>query len=523
MGNTQYPDMMNDLLECISETARLLDRYGLAEYLPFADPKEGAISSFRKDLLVCLLRVMDPEREITTEIVDYMTKHVGFGEAFSAGYLRAMSEKVHSDAVPSISTLLASFIIIDHQVGDNKLCKIYIQALSYMTFGLFRCEDSVTVREIIRYYHSLTWDIELAEKALGKQVGYEPLQHVERDLAEAVRKAAGLHEELFGCGKNANDTALEVSILKTVAYSTDREDDSLQSEPGTGEAPKPDENVASETSGEYHSGREELASLIGLREVKKQITSMVNALEIQKRCRELDVRRHQIAMHMVFVGNPGTGKTTAARIIGKIFREAGLLPKGHLVEVSRAELVGKYVGHTAALVKEAFEKARGGILFIDEAYSLTHEDAGGFGNEALETLLKLMEDHREDTAVIAAGYPALMQEFLYSNPGLASRFPFVIRFQDYSPAELKRIFLLMCRENDIRPERGVMAAVQRRFEAECAKGRKTSGNARFVRNFFEKMLMRQADRLMAAGQYEKEDLQRITLQDLPDENPLRIL
>ena len=223
-------------------------------------------------------------------------------------------------------------------------------------------------------------------------------------------------------------------------------------------------------------------------------------------------------LHMAFIGNPGTGKTTIARILGKVYKESGLLSKGHLVEVGRADLVGKYVGHTAVMVKEVFEKAKGGVLFIDEAYSLTNEDGGGFGQEAVETLLKLMEDNRDDIAVIVAGYPALMQEFLDANPGLRSRFPFVIHFPDYSGAELTEIFRCFCRENDILPSRSVMQAVRSHFEKEASKKARNYGNARAVRNYFEQMIMNQANRLVDAESYDREDLCGFTMADLPRAN-----
>ena len=236
------------------------------------------------------------------------------------------------------------------------------------------------------------------------------------------------------------------------------------------------------------SAVEELNALIGLSEVKQKVKTLVNVLQVRKRCQQLNIKRPAIGHHMVFLGNPGTGKTAVARILGKIYKEAGLLSQGHIVEVGRVDLV-KYVGHTAAMVKDVFEQARGGILFIDEAYSLTSEDGqGGYGKEAVETLLKLMEDNRDDIAVIAAGYPALMQEFLDSNPGFRSRFPFVIQFSDYSGTELTEIFKGFCRDNDIKPSRSIIRAVRNHFELEASKKVRNYGNARAVRNYFEQMM-----------------------------------
>jgi len=176
------------------------------------------------------------------------------------------------------------------------------------------------------------------------------------------------------------------------------------------------------------------------------------------------------------------------------------------------------VGHIAVLVKEVFEKAKGGVLFIDEAYSLTNEDGGGFGQEAVETLLKLMEDNRDDIAVIAAGYPALMQEFLDSNPGFRSRFPFVIQFPDYSGEELTEIFECFCRNNDIVPSRGVIRVVRSHFEAETAKRTRNYGNARAVRNYFEQMIMNQANRLVDSDGYGWDELCEFLMEDLPKKN-----
>jgi SpoVK/Ycf46/Vps4 family AAA+-type ATPase len=202
---------------------------------------------------------------------------------------------------------------------------------------------------------------------------------------------------------------------------------------------------------------------------------------------------------MVFVGPPGTGKTTIARLLGAIFHSLGLLSKGHLTEVDRAELVAGYVGQTAIKTDAVVRSALGGVLFIDEAYSLAPEEAGqDFGNEAIETLLKLMEDHREDLVVIAAGYRDRMETFLESNPGLRSRFTRFIDFPDYTPAELTQIFTGMAKEEGYNLAPGALESVKAIVTREYEGRSQTFGNARLVRNLFERSLTSQANRLVAA-------------------------
>ena len=193
-----------------------------------------------------------------------------------------------------------------------------------------------------------------------------------------------------------------------------------------------------------------LNSLIGLAAVKQEVQQIINLIKVQKKGEEFGEKLPPLSLHLVFFGNPGTGKTTVARLLSKIYKCLGVLSSGQLVEVDRGGLVAGYVGQTAIKTQEVIDKAMGGILFIDEAYSLTHgKGETDFGQEAVDTILKAMEDHRDDFIVIVAGYPDLMKEFIASNPGLKSRFNQYINFEDYTPDELKQIFLLQCKNQGL--------------------------------------------------------------------------
>ena len=242
-----------------------------------------------------------------------------------------------------------------------------------------------------------------------------------------------------------------------------------------------------------------LDKLVGLQNVKKEIRTLVNVARVREMRRKEGLKVPPSAYHMVFVGPPGTGKTTIARLLGSIFHALGLLSKGHLTEVDRAELVAGYVGQTAIKTDSVVKDAIGGVLFIDEAYSLAPEDSGhDFGDEAIETLLKLMEDHREDLVVIAAGYRERMESFIESNPGLRSRFTRFIDFPDYSPDELTAIFTRMVEEDGYTLGPGAVEAVKAILRREYESRSENFGNARLVRNLFERSLTSQANRLVSS-------------------------
>jgi SpoVK/Ycf46/Vps4 family AAA+-type ATPase len=238
-----------------------------------------------------------------------------------------------------------------------------------------------------------------------------------------------------------------------------------------------------------------LDALIGLEEVKAEIKKLVNLVKAQERRRKAGMDVSPVTLHLVFTGNPGTGKTTVARLIGGIYSAIGLLTKGHLVEVSRADLVAGYVGQTAIKTNERLSEALDGVLFIDEAYSLNSGSENDFGKEAIETMLKSMEDNRDRLAVIVAGYTGKMRTFIKSNPGLGSRFTRYIDFPDYEPDDLQRILLKMC------GDQGFVLSEDAATNARAFLGNmyvtrdEHFGNARNVRTFFEKAQEHQAQRL----------------------------
>ncbi len=261
------------------------------------------------------------------------------------------------------------------------------------------------------------------------------------------------------------------------------------------------------------NGINELKSLIGLTRVKEDVESLRNLIKIQARRAQQGLPNTNMSYHMVFTGNPGTGKTTVARIVADIYKELGLLSKGHLVETDRAGLVAEYVGQTAPKTNAKVDEALDGVLFIDEAYTLVGEGSD-YGAEAIATLLKRMEDNRDRLVVILAGYTNEIKEFIDSNPGLQSRFNRYIQFDDYSAEELCEILKLNLRKSKYKIKRDAYEWIENYIKNAVLLRDERFGNARFVRNTFEKIVQSQADRLARLDTIDNEQLSIITIDDV---------
>ncbi len=296
----------------------------------------------------------------------------------------------------------------------------------------------------------------------------------------------------------------------------DKKDDDTNATAKTEQVEKKDSVIVNEPlEGDPY---QELDDLIGLGSVKTEVRSLANFVKLQKEREAKGLKTAKVSYHLVFYGSPGTGKTTVARIVGRIYKDLGVLKKGHTVETDRAGLCGQYVGQTGPKTDSVIAKALDGVLFIDEAYSLVPEGGAGndYGQEAISTILKRMEDYRDRLVVIVAGYKNEMQRFIDSNPGLQSRFNRYIDFPDYSGDELAKIFKMYMKKNQYTLTKDAEEYLKERFEYAVAHKDRNFGNARYARNVFEKSIQAQANRLAGESNLDKDKLTELTVDDLKD-------
>ena len=259
---------------------------------------------------------------------------------------------------------------------------------------------------------------------------------------------------------------------------------------------------------------EELDNLVGLSEVKDVVKGILNTLELKNKKEKMGIECSDISLNMIFTGSPGTGKTTVARIMAKLLKAMGILKKGHLVEVTRSDLVGEYVGQTGPKTLDKIKEAYGGVLFIDEAYSLNGQTANDFGKEAIATLIKEMEDNRDKFVVIMAGYTKEMKELLNLNPGLESRVKFNVEFEDYTKEELIQIFLMLCLKEEYNISKKAYKRLNELFDYILKNKDRNFGNGRLVRKLFEEVKMNQANRVIEQDIEDKKEILRIKEEDI---------
>jgi len=319
---------------------------------------------------------------------------------------------------------------------------------------------------------------------------------------------------LKGCGCLTIGFVVLMVIIGIFVDDDEKKDGSDESAQQTEQVEKKDSVIVNEPlEGDPY---QELDDLIGLGSVKQEVRSLANFVELQKQREAQGLKTAKVSYHLVFYGSPGTGKTTVARIVGRIYKDLGVLKKGHTVETDRGGLVAKYMGQTALKTDTVIQQALDGVLFIDEAYSLVPEGGGGqdYGQEAIATLLKRMEDYRDRLVVIIAGYKDEMQRFIDSNPGLQSRFNRYIDFPDYSGAELSDIFKMYMKKNQYTLTPDAEAYLKEQFDDAVAHKDRNFGNARFARNVFEKSIQQQANRLEGKKNLSKTQLTELTVEDL---------
>ena len=280
-----------------------------------------------------------------------------------------------------------------------------------------------------------------------------------------------------------------------------------------GKAEEPEEKVEVAPPEKIEDLLSELDGYVGLAMIKEEVRSLINMVQVYKLRQEHGLPTLDMSLHMVFSGNPGTGKTMIARLMARVYHSLGILSKGQLVEVDRSGLVAGYVGQTAIKTQKVIDKAMGGVLFIDEAYALNGKSENDFGQEAIDTLLKAMEDHRDDLVVIVAGYTELMEAFVHSNPGLESRFNRFLLFEDYKPEELMDIFRMRCKKGLYEVSEDAEPLIRDYIVEENGDG-ETFGNGRGVRNIFENILVAQNNRLAKMEKVTKEDLMLLTADDV---------
>lgn len=437
----------------------------------------------KSDEIINYLFVVDTARcfKLVSDITDFDTKEA-FGLLFLQAYLIGVK-------IQDYSQLQLFFDSKNPQVFDhlknilsslkNEIKKSQIEDSDFLQLSYLLNYHNANLRQI--YLKNIYHFISIVIKADGTVSSYE--EYVLKNIIRRKYDENSILEKY--------DNSIEDTKVKNVSLSS-----TIKAEPL--------EDILNE-----------LNSLTGLSNVKKEITTLINYIKIQKARESLGLKSTVISYHLIFTGNPGTGKTTVARIISKIYKSLSVLSQGQLIETDRSGLVAEYLGQTAVKTNKIIDSAVNGILFIDEAYSLVGKNNDSYGEEAISILIKRMEDDRAKLVVIAAGYTNNMKVFIDTNPGFQSRFNRYIEFPDYSPDELFLIFESQCSNLENKLTENAKVKAIDLFKKAYENRNNTFGNGRFVRNIFEKTLEKQANRIAGIANINKNILTTITDEDIP--------
>jgi len=456
---------------CIEECPNLIDRSPQEFVRLMDDLHKGLLTKIYMSVVKADRQWSDAEREFARVLFDHL-----WGRQLEDAELWMACEQVSRQASQlkwrSLIRPFADFAPLRDHIGELETVVTRVGNLVAKADGEMGLEEQDRLAEITSHLMAMQ-------------------DELQRELSERRVRGPRRHDEKRAAGAQA------VEELPQEADNVRRQCDLPPSEQRADEGKSPQERLDEALA--------ELDGLIGIPNIKREVRTLVNFLKIQQERANRGLPTTRLSLHMVFHGNPGTGKTTVARIVGSIFGALGILQKGHLIETDRSGLVAEYAGQTAGKANKTIDEALDGVLFIDEAYSLVAESGDDpYGNEAVQTLLKRMEDDRDRLVVILAGYPEPMRRLLRSNPGLSSRFSRQVIFSDYSAAELGRIFEIFCRKNRYTVPAPVRAKLLLGFQWLLANRDEHFGNGRLVRNVFETAIRRLANRIVSVAELTEE-------------------